>query len=87
MPGAEEQVQARAGICAGAGFQSSVKEMFPQWQLAQISTTILLVPALPNAMSTLGPAANRHAQHDKEHNTTISESLPEGNKAQNSRSS
>jgi hypothetical protein len=31
------QVQARAGISAGLGSQASVKEIFPQWQLPEIS--------------------------------------------------
>jgi hypothetical protein len=31
------QLQARAGISDGSGFQSSVKEMLPQWQPPRIS--------------------------------------------------
>ncbi len=32
-----EQVQARAGISDGSGFQSSAKEMFPQWHFPEMS--------------------------------------------------
>jgi hypothetical protein len=34
----KEQVQARAGISAGSGTQFSLNEMFPQWQLPEMST-------------------------------------------------
>jgi hypothetical protein len=33
----KEQVHARAGISDGSGFQVSANEIFPQWQLPQIS--------------------------------------------------
>ena len=33
----KEQVQARAGISEGSGFQLSVKEMLPQWQRPEIN--------------------------------------------------
>src|SRR5262245_12464851 len=36
-----EQVQARAGISDGSGRQSSVNEMFRQWQLPEISMDLL----------------------------------------------
>jgi len=32
-----EQLQARAGICAGSGSQVSEKERFPQWHLPSIN--------------------------------------------------
>jgi len=36
-----EQVQARAGISEGSGFQSSVNEMFAQWHWPRISIEVL----------------------------------------------
>src|SRR3954453_10966583 len=38
--------QARAGISAGSGRQSSVKAMLPQWHLPRISTASASAPAL-----------------------------------------
>src|SRR5579864_185459 len=45
-----EQVQARAGISVGSGFQVSANEMFPQWQLPEISMVgIRLLSHFPRA--------------------------------------
>jgi hypothetical protein len=54
----KEQVQARAGISTGSGSHSSSNEMFPQWQLPQIST------CAPGRLRRLTNRANRRRAED-----------------------
>ena len=61
----KEHMQARAGMSAGSGSHSNSNEMFPQWQLPEMSMAMFCARvATPNKTKLTGPPPQSLAKID-----------------------